>query len=165
MDPVSFRTTLGCSSDGADVDGTAAVVVAAEDDVNGAVAADVDGTAVVVDSAAAVVVAAEDDVNGAVAADVDGTAVVVDSAAAVVVAAEDDVNVGVDVDGVADVDVDSAAAVVKTKAVSELPAMTPMRRQPPAPHTQQTTRRTPQTQKRHTIAHTHQPKQQPLKTT
>ncbi len=37
-----------------------------------------------------------------------------------------------------------------------------MRRQPPAPHTQQTTIRTPQTRKRYTISHTHHPKQQPL---
>ena len=43
-----------------------------------------------------------------------------------------------------------------------LPAVTPIRRQSPAPQTQQTTSRTPQTRKRHTIAHTHQPKQQPL---
>jgi hypothetical protein len=43
-----------------------------------------------------------------------------------------------------------------------LPAVTPVRRQPLAPQTQQTTSCTPQTRKRYTIAHTRQPKQQPL---
>jgi hypothetical protein len=44
MDPTSFRTTLGCSSDGADVDGAAVTVVgAAKYDVDGVAAADDDG--------------------------------------------------------------------------------------------------------------------------
>ncbi len=45
---------------------------------------------------------------------------------------------------------------------SGVPAVTLVRQQPPAPQTQQTTSRTPQTRKRYSIAHTHQPKQQPL---
>jgi hypothetical protein len=42
------------------------------------------------------------------------------------------------------------------------PAMTPVRRQPPPPHTQQTTSPTPQPRKHYTIAHTHQPNQLPF---
>ena len=68
MDPVSFRTTLGCSSDGADVDGAAVTVVgAAKYDVDVVAAADDDG----VPSA---------DVDGAAAVVVDGTAIAVEDA-------------------------------------------------------------------------------------
>jgi hypothetical protein len=86
MDPVSFTTTLGCSSDGADVDGAAgAVVVAAANDVD--------------DFAAAAVVGGDRNsfVGDAVNIDVDVAleAAVVDGAAVDVVGDADAINVGV----------------------------------------------------------------------
>jgi hypothetical protein len=55
------------------------------------------------------------------------------------------------------------APLYKSTALEKYPppAVTPIRRQPPAPHTQQSNK-PPQTRKRHTIARTHQPKQQTL---
>jgi hypothetical protein len=156
MDPVSFRTTLGCSGDGADDIGTAAAVVVVatavvvggktNDCIN--VAGTVAAAVVAADIAAAVVVAV-------VAAPVVGAAVVV---AAVVVAAAADVTSGVAavVPGAPAAELLTAVVVAANDAVpgpaigpdvplymstaletALLPAVTLMRRQHHVPQTPQ----------------------------